>query len=192
MPEKKSVSLGTSVRKSSEEKITISKELKEMSGQGEQKEKPESEKSEHLESGKPERKRKEYQLDGAHRNPNRKLTNDDCAKIIDLSARGVGKNEIAKLVAVHPRTISRTLQKFERVFAEIKNIEDFSTVRQELITAGELAALKSVVKPGELEAARMNDRVKAFEVFHKAGRLERGQSTANIETKTFTRIELDR
>ena len=124
--------------------------------------------------------------------PRKKLidTETSIAKTITLAATGLPPADIAKVQGVAPNTVTRRLDVFTPLFAELKNVESYRLSKADILEAAELAALKRVLEV--LPSADVRSATFAFDKIFTAGRLTRGESTANISNKVtrFTEVNL--
>ena len=101
------------------------------------------------------------------------------AKVLEYRALGVPVRDIAKAAGLGLTRTKQLIKQFEPTFNRLKDIEQYRDVRQELLTATELRLLESVNDPAKLADATLRDCAYSFDLLYKAGRLERGESTAN-------------
>lgn len=108
------------------------------------------------------------------------------AKILDLAARGIGNEAIARAIPCSPGFVGKTLESFKASFKELENLKEYRTAKRDLLDATELGLLRELNDGEKLAKASINQVAYAFQQVHTAGRLESGQSTANISTRTVT------
>lgn len=104
---------------------------------------------------------------------------------ITMRARGATITEIAAATRCPERTVRDRLKQFAPMFKDLANVADFKVCKADLLDAATLTFLKSAVTPGKLKKASVNNLAYAARQTFDMGRLERGQSTANIATRTF-------
>ena len=115
------------------------------------------------------------------------------ARILDRAIDGCTPTEIGKEVLVNVDEVHRVLKLFEPIFPKLPQVEYYRKHKHELLDAGTLQLLESVLEPSGLAKARPNENAYALKVVHEIGRLEKGLSTANISSKVqFTNIDLDK
>lgn len=135
-------------------------------------------------------KGKPHNWTGQYQNKRRRLNATEISKALLYTQQGIQQTDIAKMLNVTDASIKFILDKFAPVISNLKDVPDYKIAKSDLLNAGELTVLKSILKPEALETARLGELAKTFDVFYKAGRLERGLSTQNIES--FTRISVDK
>lgn len=135
---------------------------------------------------KPEKKKTRYY----NRKPGRKaLTQKQAMRIMELKARKIPHEEIARSVNTTLPAVNKLIERFGGVFAELENVKDFREARQDLIDAAQLKTLKSLVDPSKHADASLNQVAYAFDVLYKSNRLEAGKSTQNTAIQFFERAE---
>lgn len=112
------------------------------------------------------------------------------AKAVELAAQGVAMSDIARAVGLPKSTVKDCLKRFKPVFKKLGQVNDFRSARADIISAAQLTVLESVVSPSKIRKASLLATVTSAEKLFKMERLERGLSTENISTKTFTTLEI--
>lgn len=116
-------------------------------------------------------------------------------KMLDLHARGIPLADISKVVDAPVSTVHSRIQRFRNAFPELEEIHDYMTAKSQLFKAVELRLLKSLMDKTDDPKATINGLAYAFKQVFDAGRLESGQSTANVSkqitTKRFTGISVN-
>jgi hypothetical protein len=115
---------------------------------------------------------------------------DRTAEIIEHRLRGLKETDIQRVVGCSQSTVNRTITKFKKVFKELENVEDYKTVKADLLSAAQIAALESAFSGNKLNKAGFLSTLQGFDILNKAERLERGQSTENLAHSHFGRVEL--
>lgn len=115
---------------------------------------------------------------------------ESVAKTLTLAAQGLCNKDIAKVQGVNPAIVSHRLDVFIPLFKEIENVASYRLSKSDILEAAELAALKRVLEV--LPNADVRSATFAFDKIFTAGRLTRGESTANLSTKVtrFTEVNL--
>lgn len=114
------------------------------------------------------------------------------AQMLSLAAKNVPAAQIARCIDMNERTVQHRLKKFDKLFKELKNVKDYENVRADLLSATELKMLKSLMSEDKIAKASLNNVAYAFQQVFNANRLTRGQSTANVDTKTqFTSVQIE-
>ena len=103
------------------------------------------------------------------------------AEVLRLHVLGHSERQISTLVQYNRSQVKEILADFQCVFAELKNIDVYKRMRGDILTAAELAILRSMMDPTKLEKAQLNTAGYAYKVIHDARRLEEGKSTSNSE-----------
>jgi hypothetical protein len=114
------------------------------------------------------------------------------AKIIELAAKNVQVSDIAEAVALPINTVKNTLAKFLPLFKELENVPDFRTVKSDILSAGQLAVLKSALSQKKVEKAGFLSLVQGAEILNKMERLDQGKSTDNISHNVFGKLDISR
>jgi predicted DNA-binding protein YlxM (UPF0122 family) len=107
-------------------------------------------------------------------------------RMAEMKLKGASYEMIARAEGVSRRAVVNALKMFEPIFVEIKNLKTFREVKTDLIDATQLRLLKSMNDEDKISKASLNNVAYAFTQMHQAGRLERGQSTANVHSKQET------
>lgn len=113
------------------------------------------------------------------------------ATIVDMKTRGFGTNAIAEAVNMPVGTVKSIIHRFKPIFQELENVGDYRNIKAELLSAGQLAALKSAMSPAKVAKAGYLSTLQGFEILNKAERLENNQSTENISNQHFGKVTLD-
>jgi hypothetical protein len=115
-------------------------------------------------------------------------------EVITRLSTGETPEEIADAMNLDETVAGYTEERYRPLLQALKNNRPkrYDKARTQILTAVELLAIKSIVKglhdtenPPALGAS-----VLAFQALHKAGRLEKGQSTENIEEKISVEVDL--
>lgn len=102
------------------------------------------------------------------------------SKAMQLIAKGdLSIAEVARASKVSEGTVKRIKQKYAKLFKELKNVDEYKNIKSDLLSAAELTLLKSLMTPGKLRKAPLNQVAFAFKEINVANRLERGLSTSN-------------
>lgn len=107
---------------------------------------------------------------------------------------GLKQTKIAEVSGIGRRRIPEYLEKLAPVFPKIQELAEYREYREKMIASVEQTALESVVV--QLTSCNPDDKLRdkayAFDVLHRAGRLERGASTSNVSVKAqYTEVSLD-
>lgn len=120
------------------------------------------------------------------KSPNRKsqrLKPKQVSKMIEMHVKGIGCNQIAAAIGVAPSTVTRNLAKMKPLFQDLENVEDYRSVREQVLSATELTFLKSAVQADKLALSSTKDLMYSFDKVYNARRLEEGKSTQNVSKK---------
>lgn len=118
--------------------------------------------------------------------PPLRLREEQRARILDLLAKqDLTHEEIAQVIGVSTRTVSRIRKEFAEVFPALEEVSGYRSLKSDLLAAGQMQALKSAFSGKKLEKAGFLSTLQGFEILNKAERLENGQSTENVNTKVF-------
>lgn len=115
-----------------------------------------------------------------------RLTQGELATVVLDYARGVKQSEIAKKFGVSEASVSMILEKFRPAFAELQNVEEYRKAKSDLLDSAGLAILKEIVNPSKIEAADIRALSCSFDIVNKHSRLERGESTSNVQQQTIS------
>jgi len=110
--------------------------------------------------------------------------------ILELHTKKVPMRQIAKATDLPLSTVRDRIAKFSKVFEQLENVPDYREMKSSLLSAAELALLKSAMDPSKLDKASVNNLAYAFTQFNMANRLERGESTANVSKIQFTKVDI--
>lgn len=111
-------------------------------------------------------------------------------KIVELKLQNNTQQEIAKLLDIPQSTVSATIERFKPAFKNVDRINDFRSVKSDLLSAAQLCALESAMSPTKLAKAGFLSTLQGFDILNKAERLESGKSTENFAHSVFGRIQL--
>lgn len=107
---------------------------------------------------------------------------------------GLRQDRIAEEAGVSRRVVPEYLAKLAPIFPKIQEIAEYKQFREQVMQSVEQSALESVMT--QLTSCNPDDKLRdkayAFDVLHRAGRLERGASTSNVSVKAkYTEVALD-
>jgi predicted transcriptional regulator len=103
-------------------------------------------------------------------------------RALSMLARGCSDSQVAGALELSQVTVHKYRGEMKAIFKELPTVEAFRATRTDLMDAAMSAMLKSSVTPDKLEKATVNGLAYAMRQLYDMGRLERGQSTANIAT----------
>ena len=112
------------------------------------------------------------------------------ALIIDMKLKGCGAPTIADAVNMPIGTVQSIIARFKPVFSEIENIGEYRASKADLLSAGQLAALKSALSGNKLAKAGFLSTLQGFDILNKAERLENNQSTENHSHAIFGKLTI--
>ena len=90
-------------------------------------------------------------------------------------------DEIAKRFGVTKTAVYHVLSEFAKITENPEIVEGYASIRGKLLTAGEFELLKEIFDPEKLKKASLNNVAYAFSHDYNANRLERGESTRNVQ-----------
>lgn len=96
--------------------------------------------------------------------------------LLDLLKTGLSVSAIARRLQIDRRTVDKRITELG---IEPKHIRAFCEQKADLLAAKQ-GQIINAMTPDKIEAASLRDQATAFNVLSNAERLERGQSTANI------------
>lgn len=110
-------------------------------------------------------------------------------KVFELAAKNVPIPAIAKTVGLSTTSIKTRLRDLREALESVDKLEDWEMNKADYFSAAQHTLLKSMLSQDKLDKASVNNLAYALTQVHTAGRLERGQSTANVATQVtrFTR-----
>lgn len=120
------------------------------------------------------------------------LTKKQQVRAIELAASGLPVNAVAKTIGAAPSTTARYIQKFQDIFKELDNVEDYRQGQVDILDASKLAVLKNLIKDEKLAKAGVKELAYAFDRLNHHRRLEAGQATSHTVTMRFTGNSLDK
>ena len=111
-------------------------------------------------------------------------------KVIELASKNVQVADIAEAVALPLNTVKRTLKKFLPLFKELENVVEFRDVKADILSAAQLAVLKSALSERKVDKAGFLSLVQGAEILNKMERLDQGKSTENVANSIFGKVNL--
>jgi transposase len=111
----------------------------------------------------------------------KKLSQGELATMVLDYAKGLPQREIAQKMGVSDSAVTLILEKFKPAFSELVNVEEYRKAKANIIESVQLQTLKSMSCPERQASANIAQLSTAFDILNKHGRLERGQSTQNVQ-----------
>lgn len=105
------------------------------------------------------------------------------AAIIDLTHRGNAPSMVAAALSMPVGTVKSIIKRFKPIFKELEAVEDYRSVKADLLSAAQLSALKSAMSPSKLRKSSFLATIQGFKILNNAERLENDQSTANVSMR---------
>lgn len=102
------------------------------------------------------------------------------AAIIDLHHKGNTVPTIAEVTSMHTDTVRAIIKRFEPIFKELRAVEDYRSMKADLLSAAQITALKSALSESKLKKSSFLATLQGFKILNNAERLERGLSINNI------------
>lgn len=151
------------------------------------------------------KKRRTHAVGVRRRNPTRSVTEvgQDLATLtidqrraatLAMAVAGQPTDYIAKVLGVSERCIDNYRSEWANLLPNLVDVTNYKHIRDEIFTAVEATALRSLAallaRSGEEMA--LKDLLATFKELHRAGRLERGESTSNVaqQVKHSTVVDL--
>jgi len=103
--------------------------------------------------------------------------------------KGMTYEEIGKQFGVTAAAVCMRLKTFKHLLADPEQTEAYRNHKTEVLDQAEATLLSQVLNPKKLKDASANNVAYALRQVHDIGRLERGQSTANISVMVGLRDE---
>lgn len=131
--------------------------------------------------------------DGSTSKHNAPNINDPAAKerkkvlrTLELAAIDTPVALIASTLGETKQAITKIIDEYKHVYPQLANLSKLSVIKRELIDASMYQSLESLNDPTKIEGASLRDSAYAFDVLHRASRLEHNQSTSNTAILSFT------
>ena len=116
----------------------------------------------------------------------KRLTIRKVNKILGLHLSGAPHKDICQITDSSSTSVTAILNSFQDAFKHIKDLGPYRNVRNDLLDATELLALKSLNDGEKIAAASWRDLAQGFEKIAKINRLYQGKSTENTaQTVTY-------
>lgn len=114
--------------------------------------------------------------------PQKKHTKVDVQKALNLRVNNkLSYREIAALQGNHPTSVHKALQRF---LPDDKS-RDFQTNKADILNKVQMMIVEQVDSK-RLKGASLNNLAYAFQNFHNSERLDRGESTSNVDIRSIT------
>ena len=108
----------------------------------------------------------------------------DTLKLWEMRQRGMTYEEIGRLVGRSKVTILQRLQRMIDILPDAEEVATFREHRADVLSAVQLKLLAEVVKPDKLQTMSPYQCMGMFGIAFDKERLERGQSSSNLEILT--------
>lgn len=118
----------------------------------------------------------------------RKITRRQEGQILEMAAQNQSLLTIAKRFDLSEKAVSKFLHQYDGLFKLLPDVDNYRHAKARLFDAAEFRILQSLVQESKIKKASLNNCAYALKVLHEAGRLEKGLSTSNVHTKTYTQI----
>lgn len=105
------------------------------------------------------------------------------ATLLEYTAKGLPIEQAARAAKMPPSTAHRVVKRYAGWIQDLDEIKDFESVRSQILTAGEMRLLESMLRDDKLEKASVNNVAYALRQVHDMRRLHQGLSTANVATQ---------
>lgn len=116
------------------------------------------------------------------------LTESQKAEVLSLKARGVSNRTISIQFGMREQSLNKFMRQYEGLFAEMQNIGQYRDLRADLLGAAHSRMLKFATKEKKLDEAPLGQLATAMDKLYKQERLERGLSTDNQSSKSYSEI----
>lgn len=113
------------------------------------------------------------------------------AKILELAAKNLLPEDIAKACNLPESTVRGTIKRFESIFPALAEVKDYRDVKADILSAGQLMALKSALSGNKLDKSSFLSTLMGFEILNKAERLDLGKSTENHAHLIFGKVNVE-
>ena len=101
------------------------------------------------------------------------------AQVVALRARGIPSAIVGRELGISTSAVTRITSHFNGLLQELNSVQEFREKKGEILEAGQIRVLKSLLDEAKISSANLTQTARAFEVLHKASRLEANQSTDN-------------
>ena len=108
--------------------------------------------------------------------------------ILDLAGKNLTHREIGRLLGISQQCVSKRLKAFA---PRLKLLNGYKRHRADMLTLKQ-AEIMDAMTPDKIEAASLLQMTTAIGILHDKERMERGQSTANIDIHCEVRQALER
>ena len=106
----------------------------------------------------------------------------DRSKALELRfKKGLSFKEIGNYFGVSEQAVHQSLKAFKNLLSDDADIKALRVSKTELLDVAELTLLNDLVEPERRKAASLNNVAYALQNVNNMNRLEKGQSTANIQ-----------
>jgi len=112
-------------------------------------------------------------------------------QVLELASKHLSPGVISKATGIPETTVKNIIKKYSSIFKELKNVSDFRNLKTEILDAAQLDVLKNGLTDEKMHKASLMQSMQAFEILNKANRLEKGQSTENVEKHIFSSLTKD-
>lgn len=116
------------------------------------------------------------------------LSRNERKQILMQLAEQVPQTAIAAQFGISDSAVAAIRDEFGVIFRTLKDVDKYRKVKAELFDAVELQTLKSLSNSEKHERASLNQVAYTMQVLHNAGRLEKNQSTANVNVNGYLRF----
>lgn len=111
----------------------------------------------------------------------------DLSKALKLRLyNNLSYGNIAQTLNCSKSSLWKALKPFENMINHPEAVSNYDNNRVQLISAAEMALLNKIVDKEALKSASVNNAAYAYQVLNNARRLEKGESTANIDHHHLT------
>lgn len=119
-----------------------------------------------------------------------RITEEQKAEVITLAVQGLPQEAIANTVGIGQASVCLIKQRYSKLFKTLPNIQDYRSIKSDILAAGQIAALENAFSPAKLAKASFISSIQGFDILNKAERLETGKSTENVAHSFFGRVEV--
>lgn len=102
-------------------------------------------------------------------------------KMIELRRKGLSYSQIGKIVGCDKSNVVRRLA---AVSADIEGLDDYKSSRADIFAAGQRKIIKSITNK-DIKKASLLQRVTSAGILYDKERLERGESTVNVDVSAI-------
>lgn len=107
-------------------------------------------------------------------------------RVVELASVDTPIELISKNVQATTQEVKKILTEYSHIFPQLEKLESLRKNKRDLVESSMFKVLESLTESSKINEASLKESAYAFDVLHKATRLESNQSTSNAAHLTFT------